>query len=143
MEKNTYVIETQVYDFLKELYEIMDEFNVIRIYSISFKNNKIIEAHQMSDTNIGNNVLTRAIFDILDDKFPFIYFNLFYRLAMRRYKRRLKKLFKKHNIFKINATSFNLYQGIYIDDRAIYCKGVEIFPNLGNTTYLDDIEIDI
>lgn len=129
-------------NFLKELYLIMDEFKINRIFTVTIKNNRIFEAHQVYDSNMGKNRFTTAFFDFLDDNFPFIYFNIFYKLYLRKYKRNLKKLLKRYDICKINSTAFNLYQGIYIKNNTLYINDIEIIKE-DKTHYIDKINLKI
>ena len=129
-------------NFLKELYLIMDEYKVNRIFTISIKNNKLFEAHQVYDTNIGKNRFTYTFFDFLDDYLPSLYFNIFYKIYLTKYRCKLKKLLKRYSIIKINSTSFNLHQGIFVKDNTLFINGIEVIKE-NNCHYIDKINLEV
>lgn len=136
-------INSDDFKFLKELYKIMIRYNMHRIYRISYTNGKIVDAHQTLETNIGNNPISSSIYDFLNEYFPFIYFNIFYKMHLHKYRRKLKKLFNKYKINTIGAVSFSLEQGIYISRNQFCICSVDVVKNSGKIFHIDRLYLDI
>lgn len=136
-------INSGEFDFLKELYKIMNKYNMHRIYRVSYTNGKIIDASQVLKSSIGKTELTDSIFDFINDHLPFIYFNIFYRFHIYKYRKNLKKLFKKYDIVTIASLSFSLEQGIYITDNKLCICGVDILNKFGRVFHIDRLYLDI
>ena len=58
-----------------------------------------------------------------------IYFKIFYNIHLKRYRYRLKKLFKKYELSTLSAASFSLFQGIYRANNKLCINGVDITTN--------------
>lgn len=129
--------------FLIELYHIMYKFDIHKIHRISNDGKKIIDAHQSLKTNIGNNHITYMIFDTIKEKLPYIYFNIFFKVHLYKYRKRLKNVCDKFHIKSIRALSYSLYQGIYISNNRLCISGVEIAYDDGRLHTIDKLYLDI
>lgn len=129
--------------FLMELYYLMKKYNIHRIYSVSLDKKKIISAEQLLGTTLGNNKFTNKILKFLDKHIPLIYFHIFYKNHIFRYKIDLKRLFKKYGIEKIGISSFNLYQGIHITDNKVCIREVDLVYQTGQIFHIDNLYLDI
>lgn len=128
--------------FLKELYVIMDDFNIHRIYRASLKDGKLSEAHQTLDTNIGKGTLLYSISKSIHKHLPMLYFKIFYNIHLKRYRYRLKKLFKKYELSTLSAASFSLFQGIYRANNKLCINGVDITTNSQKIYHIDKLYLD-
>lgn len=126
-----------------ELYYLMKKYNIHRIYSVSLDKKKIISAEQLLGTTLGNNKFTNKILKFLDKHIPLIYFHIFYKNHIFRYKIDLKRLFKKYGIEKIGISSFNLYQGIHITDNKVCIREVDLVYQTGQIFHIDNLYLDI
>lgn len=130
--------------FLKELYTLMQKYSIHKIYRISYNNKgEIIDAHQSVKTNIGNNHISYRIFETIKEICPKLYFNIFYRVHIMKYRKRLKKICDYYNIKSVSALSYSLYQGIYASKDKLCISGVEIAYKNGRIDSIDKLYLDI
>lgn len=129
--------------FLKELYTIMKDYRIHRIYSVFINKKKIVVAQQLLSTTMGNSKFSCKFFNVLDKYIPWIYFNIFIRFHISKYKLELKKLFKKYDVEKISASSFELYQGIHITDNSLCIRCVDLVFKTGRVFHIDNLYLDI
>lgn len=135
-------VESRDIEFLKELYCIMDKYNIHRIYSASLDKKKIISAQQLLGVTIGNNKFTIEFFNIIDKYMPWVYFNIFYKNHIFRYNIKLKRLFKKYGIEKIGISSFKLYQGIHITSNSLCVREVDLIHKDGNIFHIENLYLN-
>lgn len=129
--------------FLRDLYYIMKKYNIHRIYTAYIDKKKMIVAHQLLATNIGNNILSNKFFNFLDKHCPKLYFDIVFRNHIFRYKLRLKYLFNKYEVEQIKSTSFQLYQGIHITDNSLCIREVDLVFKEGRVFHIDNLYLDI
>ena len=142
MKKYHKDLEINSITFFKELYLIMDEFNINRIYDISIKDNKLIEAHKKYTIYFNKITLLDKLLCFLYDNNKCIYHKL-NELIMVLYRYKLKKLLKKYKIINISCTSFNLYDGIYIVENKICITNINIQTCIDKVYYIDKFYLDI
>lgn len=143
LETNSINMNCDEVKFLRELYYLMERYNIHRIYSASLDKKKIISAQQLLGTTLSNNKIGNIILRFLDEHMPLIYFHIFYKNRLFRYRINLKRLFKKYNIEKIGISSFNLYQGIHITDNKVCVREVDLIYKTGQIFHIDNLYLDI
>lgn len=129
--------------FLRDLYYIMEKYNIHRIYNASLDKKKIVVAQQLLSATIGNSNSSKKIFAFLDKYIPSVYFGIFFKNHIFRYKLRLKKLFNEYGVEKIGATSFQLQQGIYITDNSLCIRDIDLIFKDGRIFHIDGLYLDI
>ena len=129
--------------FLKELYDIMSKYEIHRIYRIKLKDGEIVEAHQPLKTNIGKSKVSFNIYKFIKKYIPILYFKVFYKIHLTKYKRSLKQLFTKYNLDTITATEFCVYYGVYLTNNQLCLNGVDIITTDNNTYHADKLYLDI
>lgn len=130
-------------EFLRSLYNIMDEYNIHRIYNISLNKKKIIVAQQLLSSIMGTTHLSKLIFKKVDKYTPSIYFNICIKFHIFKYKKQLKKLFNKYGVDRIEATSFSLHQGIFITNGAIEVRKINLVYNDERLYHIENLRLDI
>lgn len=128
-------------NFFKELYTIMKKYNVHRIYTIHVNNKKLISTQQLLCIDIEGK--PDKVFDIMEKYLPWIYFNIFCRCNMIKYKLNLKNLLSKYNIKAIGQTTFSLYQGINIFNDSLCIRGIDLEYKDGQIFHIDNLYLDI
>lgn len=128
-------------DFLRELYLIMDEFNINRIYAAYIDNDELLEAHQKSKLNFGKSVIYDKILHFLYNNSLELYTEI-YKLYMKKYNSKLKMIFIKNNVKFISCASANLYDGIYVADDKFYIKNIDIKIN-DKVYHIDNLCLEI
>lgn len=129
--------------FLKDLYCLMEKYNVHRIYSASLDKKKIISAQQLLGITIGNTKFSRKAFNTIDKHIPWVYFNIFYKNHLFRYNISLKRLFKKYKVEKIGISSFNLYQGIHTVSDSLCIREVDLSYKDGRIFHIENLYLEI
>lgn len=129
--------------FLKDLYKIMKRYGIYRIYTASIENGNMNIAQQVLNTNIGNSKIGKSFYSFLDKHCPELYYKIFFKINMMRYKFSMKLLFNKYKIIKIEAKSFNLFQGIYITPHNLTINDINLIYASGGISYIDNITLDI
>lgn len=129
--------------FFTELYNIMKDYRIHRIYSVFITKKRIVVAQQLLSTTMGNSKFSTKFFNFLDKYIPCIYFNIFIRFHILKYKLQLKKLFKKYDVEKISASSFELYQGIHITEKSLCIRSVDLVFRTGRVFHIDNLNLDI
>ena len=142
-EMNSYNIQSVNIDFFKELYILMNKYNIHRIYTACLDKKKLIIAQQLLDVCIGKNKISKKIYKFLEEHTKWIYFNIIFQRHIFKYKLRLKKLFKKYGIEKIKATSFDLYQGIHITDNSLCIREIDLISKSGHILHIDTFKLNI
>lgn len=130
-------------NFLRDLYYIMEKYNIHRIYTASLDKKKIVVAQQLLGANIGSSDISNKIFNFLDRHTPRIYFNIIFRNHIFRYKIRLKKLFNKYGVDQIKSTSLQLFQGIHITDGSLCIREIDLVFKEGRVFHIDSLYLDI
>lgn len=130
--------------FLKELYYIMYKFNIYRIYRLTYKDTgELIDAHQALKTNIGNTNFTYMIFECMKEKLPRIYYKIFYRAYIIKYRKKLKELCDTYHIKAIHSKTYSLYQGIYISNGKLCINSVDIIYSDNSVNSIHKLYLDI
>ena len=136
-------INSEDIKFLRDLYYLMKNYNIHRIYTASIDKKKIIVAQQLLAANIGKSEFLNKIFDYLEKKFPKLYYNTIFKNHIFKYKLQLKKLFSKYEVDKIKATTFELFQGIYINDSSLCIREVDLIFKDGRIFHIESLYLDI
>lgn len=136
---------TQIIDinFFKELYSLMNRYKIHRIYTASLDKKKLIVAHQLLSISFGHTSITSKICSICEKNFSWLYFKVFVKNHIFRYKLKLKMLLNKYGIEKIQPTSFNLYQGIHITQDSLCIREIDLVFKDGNIFHIDILKLDI
>lgn len=130
--------------FLRELYYLMEKNNIHRIYSATLDNNgKIIVAHQSLNSIIERDKLSNKIIHFIYKHFPRFYFGVIFKTYMNKHKPKLRRLFGKYNVKKINANSLNLHQGVYIRNDKLYIRDLDFEYEDGRKFHIDELYLDI
>lgn len=135
-------IKSEYVEFLKKLYNIMKKYKINRIYSASLDKKKVITAEQLLCSAVGNSSSCK-FFNFLDKYIPWIYFNIFMRFHLFRYKIALKLLFNKYNIEKIQPSSFKLYQGIHANVNSLCVREIDIIFNDNKVFHINNLYLNI
>ena len=130
-------------NFFKELYALMDKYNIHRIYTVYLDKKKLIIAQQLLNVSFGTTKLTNKIFSFCEKNLKWLYFKVFLKNHIFRYKLKLKSLLNKYGIEKIKATSFNLYQGIHVKGDSLCIREIDLVFKDGNTFHIDSLKLDI
>lgn len=130
-------------NFFKELYVIMKIYNIHRIYTASLDEKKLVIADQLLSVSITDNKFINRIHEWLNKYIPWIYFNICFKTHIFRYKLRLKKLFNKYGVEKIKSNSFNLYQGININNNSLCIREIDLVFKAGNIVRINNLSLDI
>ena len=143
IDVNAYNIQYIDINFFKELYNLMNKYNIHRIYTAYVDKQKIIVAEQLLDAFIGTSKVTFKIYSFIEDHLNWLYLNVFFKNYIYRYKYKLKKLFNKYNVEKIKPTSFNLFQGIYISENILCIREIDLVFKDGNIFHIDSLKLNI
>lgn len=130
-------------NFFKELYILMEKYNIHRIYTASLDRKKLIVAQQLLNVSFGSTIITSKIISFCEKNFKWVYFQVFLRNHLFRYKLKLKSLFTKYDLESIKSTSFNLYQGIHITSNSLCIRGIDLVFKDGNIFHIDFLNLDI
>lgn len=142
LETNSYMQMIDI-NFFKELYKLMEKYNIHRIYTASLDKKKLVVAQQLLNVSFGSTTVTNQIVSFCEKNFQWFYFKVLLRNHIFRYKLQLKSLFNKYGLEGIKPTSFNLYQGIHITSDSMCIRGIDLLFKDGNTFHIDLLNLDI
>lgn len=142
LQSNSYMQMIDI-NFFKELYDLMRSYNIHRIYTACLDKKKLIIAQQLLDTTFGSNKVFSNVISFCEKNLKWLYFKVFLRNHVFRYKLKLKSLFNKYGLEKIQSTSFNLYQGIHVTSDSMCIRGIDLVFKDGKVFHIDLLNLDI